>query len=206
VGYSWKFKLCLGLSIAVIVAWLGLVLFGTPGTDCEFPTAEEYLKRADAAAVAGDGAEFERNVQAVVSVLGGHTTDPLDSPTRARLFATAERLQAWSAQASLAEQQTWRTPDNATAWRELGRILLNKVRKPVEAVDAYRRAAELEPNEPEGHLGLGYALLATGDYDGATAELQAAVSLAPPDVAWAAEAQKAMIEAHLRKNTAGAPR
>ena len=68
-----------------------------------------------------------------------------------------------------------------------------------KAAEAYRRALELDPAMAEAHYGLGYALLQTGDLDGSAAELEAALSSAPPDAPWRRDAEDALVLVHLRK-------
>lgn len=68
------------------------------------------------------------------------------------------------------------------------------------AVEAYRRALALEPSMAEAHYGLGLALLRSGDGEGAAAEIESALSLAPPDAAWRPDAENALVGALLLRS------
>jgi tetratricopeptide (TPR) repeat protein len=53
--------------------------------------------------------------------------------------------------------------------------------RPVQAVEEYRRAVDADPQDAEARRSLALALRATGDLDGALAELEQAARLAPGD-------------------------
>jgi Flp pilus assembly protein TadD len=72
-------------------------------------------------------------------------------------------------------------------------------RRFVQAADELRKAIELDGQSPQAHYDLGLTLLQMGDFEGASAELQAALSLAPADVEWRTAAENALVEAHLRQ-------
>jgi Flp pilus assembly protein TadD len=50
-----------------------------------------------------------------------------------------------------------------------------------EAIDQYRQALQLDPNDPNVHNNLAAALLQTGETEGAIAELRLALRLNPDD-------------------------
>jgi tetratricopeptide (TPR) repeat protein len=82
------------------------------------------------------------------------------------------KIQAQDLPGALAmlEQITKREPANDIAWRGLGFVYL-KLRKPDQAIPAYQRAREINPNVPTSlyYLGVAYAL--KGDRDQAFAWL-----------------------------------
>ena len=65
--------------------------------------------------------------------------------------------------------------------------------------DAGRQEPAPVPVSAEEHYELGLALLRSGDAEGAVAEIEAALSLAPPDASWRKEAEDAMVLALLRR-------
>lgn len=69
-------------------------------------------------------------------------------------------------------------PDLATAHNHAGRALHNLGNTP-QALDAFRRAIELDANYPEAWHNLGHALRANGDMAAAAAAYQSALKLAP---------------------------
>ncbi|MCC6336673.1 MAG: tetratricopeptide repeat protein [Myxococcales bacterium] len=60
------------------------------------------------------------------------------------------------------------------------------------AVTEFRRAVELEPNEPEFHYRLGVALLESEQFEEALASLRRATSMAPDRTGWALPLAKAL--------------
>lgn len=78
-------------------------------------------------------------------------------------------------------------PNNAYFWELKGQILVESS-KPIEGVPAYRKAAQLAPNEPLIQIGLGSALLSTekeSDVSEAMRHLQLALKVEPDNgMAW----------------------
>ena len=68
----------------------------------------------------------------------------------------------------------------ALPWLKLGNTSMRKGQT-AAAVDAYRKAIERQPELAEAHNGLGAALQAQGDADGARTELEQAAKLDPKD-------------------------
>ncbi|MBK7878400.1 MAG: hypothetical protein IPJ77_22320 [Planctomycetes bacterium] len=93
-------------------------------------------------------------------------------------------------------------PDYAALWLEFGRFSESSRHDLRGAELAYRRAAELAPDNAEAHLHWGLVLVQLSDFEGAKAELQAALSLGAPDAPWRETAQNAIVEAHLRQREA----
>ena len=89
---------------------------------------------------------------------------------------------------------------SAAEWYELGRHLATVARDLPGAIVAYREALALDPQQAEAHYGLGLALLQSGDAEGAAAEIESALSLAPADASWRPDAENAMVHALLRKS------
>jgi tetratricopeptide (TPR) repeat protein len=69
-------------------------------------------------------------------------------------------------------------PNDSAAWNALGLVRLQQ-RKPDEAISAFRRGIELQPEFPEAHNNLGGALAETGDRTGAVAHFREAIRLQP---------------------------
>jgi Flp pilus assembly protein TadD len=63
------------------------------------------------------------------------------------------------------------------AWLSLARVLENS--NPSDALDAYREAATLVPNDPEPHIAAGLLLERTRDFKGAEKEYRAVLALDP---------------------------
>lgn len=93
-------------------------------------------------------------------------------------------------------------PTHAVAWYELGRLSLASLHDPRGAETALRKALELRPGLAEAHFALGAALVELDDLDGGSAELEAALSLAPADAPWRQDAENALVRAHLQKRAA----
>lgn len=89
--------------------------------------------------------------------------------------------------------------ESASAWIEFGRFAREQHRDPHGAELAFRKALELAPDSAEAHGNLGLALFDLADFEGASAELQAALSLGPKDAVWRADAENALVLAHLRQ-------
>ncbi len=94
---------------------------------------------------------------------------------------------------------TGRDTHSADEWYARGNDLLHDSKDLHGAVEAYRKAVDLAPAMAEAHYGIGYALLQLGDAEGAAAELESALSLAPADASWRQDAENALVLAHLRK-------
>ncbi len=69
-------------------------------------------------------------------------------------------------------------PQSATAWNNLGTVL-NSQGKLAEAMDAFSRTIQLQPNLPEGHCNLGNALTQLGQLPRAIAAFSRAITLRP---------------------------
>jgi Flp pilus assembly protein TadD len=111
--------------------------------------------------VAAKADVFESNLN-----LGLALADKGD-PDAAAVLRTATRLQPSS-----------HSDDNlAHAWSALGRVLSN--RSPAEALDAFRQAATLKPDDPEPHLQSAAILAGHNDIAAAEREYQAALQLSP---------------------------
>ena len=91
-------------------------------------------------------------------------------------------------------------PHTAAEWYEQGRARTVDSRDLPGAIAAYREALSLDPGMGPAHFGLGLALLQTGDAEGAAAEIESAISLAPPDAGWRKDAENALVLALLRKD------
>ena len=57
--------------------------------------------------------------------------------------------------------------------------LYRELRRPTEAIAAYRRALELDPQHARAHANLGNMLKDLGDTDGALAAFRRSLALAP---------------------------
>lgn len=90
-------------------------------------------------------------------------------------------------------------PGDARAWCDWGEVLRVRFGDGRAAEAAFRRAVELAPGMAEAHLGLGRVLGAFGDHEGALAEIEAALGLAAPNVAWRADAERDVAVEHMRK-------
>lgn len=71
--------------------------------------------------------------------------------------------------------------DHVPAYLGLGELYLRALNKPKEAITAYRRAAEINPNLPSAHFALGTAYAAAKQKDEAIAAFQKAAKLTPTD-------------------------
>jgi Flp pilus assembly protein TadD len=136
-------------------------------------------------------------------------SDPAQRATRARehvarartLVAAGKHAEARVELAKSLEQEA-----RAAVWVELGHLLREHLRDPRGGREAYVKALELEPGHVEAHLNLGLVLLELGDAEGARAELESALSLAPPDAPWRATAQEGLVRAHVALSKKSAPR
>ena len=70
-------------------------------------------------------------------------------------------------------------PDYARLYVDLGELHLNSMQRPKDAVNDYRKAAELDPSSSGAQAGLGSALMVLGDRKGAIKAFEQAALLAP---------------------------
>ena len=94
---------------------------------------------------------------------------------RARILMADDRLESAVALLSIAVEGY---PEHARAHRVLGDALLRGGRSQ-PASQAYRRAAELDPHDPESHAALAVLLSGLGDLDGAAGEADLALAADP---------------------------
>jgi tetratricopeptide (TPR) repeat protein len=71
-------------------------------------------------------------------------------------------------------------PGHSPSWCRLGVVHL-KLEDPVSASDTFRRAVELDPQNPYAHRMLGYSLLRLGDLNSAESALRKSVEQSPND-------------------------
>jgi Flp pilus assembly protein TadD len=91
-------------------------------------------------------------------------------------------------------------PASAHAWYDRGNDLARGDGDLSAAIEAYRRALVLAPEMAEAHYALGLALLRSGDGEGAVAEIESALGLAPSDASWRPDAENAMVRALLLRS------
>ena len=89
-------------------------------------------------------------------------------------------------------------PHNAAVWFNFGNLLRGEFHDTRNALEAYRRATESDPNFADAHYSLGVMLLESGDFEATVAALQSALQLAPPAATWRADADTALNIARLR--------
>jgi len=77
---------------------------------------------------------------------------------------------------ALLRRQAQRFPTAPLVWLNLGNVLRD-LQCPEAAIDAYRKAAELEPRDPEARNNLGRVLHATGRFTDAEAEYRACLDI-----------------------------
>jgi tetratricopeptide (TPR) repeat protein len=70
-------------------------------------------------------------------------------------------------------------PENLAARNALGSLYANAMKRPSDAVAAYRAAVEIDPRQIEARIGLAQALAATGQFSAAETELVAASKAQP---------------------------
>lgn len=90
-------------------------------------------------------------------------------------------------------------PDDALAWCDWGDALRTRFHDVRAAESAFKKALELHGDLPQAHLGLARVLGDLGDHEGACAEIEAALSTAPPDAPWRAQAEDALAYHHMRR-------
>lgn len=93
-------------------------------------------------------------------------------------FLTAARQEVWSSEVLLWKEATLRAPDSAVAWYGLGDAQRFQGRFG-PAMDAYQRAAELDPNNLDAWNNLGIARAELGDADGAAEAWRALLRRSP---------------------------
>jgi len=108
-------------------------------------------------------------------------------PDNAEIYAAYGRYHFSQGQHSQAEAAYKKAialdPGVFLAHIDLGELYLNVMRKPKEAVEAYRKSVALQSFYAPARFGLGMALLASGNKAEAIAELQQAARLAPEEPA-----------------------
>jgi cytochrome c-type biogenesis protein CcmH/NrfG len=83
---------------------------------------------------------------------------------------------------------------------DLGELYLRGMRKPQEALEAYRAALALEPGHVGVHYAMGLALAETGDAAGAEGQFTEASRLAPTNpLPWQALGELASAGRSMRK-------
>jgi len=104
--------------------------------------------------------------------------DPVVMLAAARYEAFRGRGEAAMA---LYRQAAVQAPKDETPHRDMGDLLLNRLKRPAEAVKAYARAIELAPQDGAARFGLAMALLATERKADALKSLAEAERLTPND-------------------------
>jgi len=149
------------------------------GLNPQWSTA--WFRLANAFSKIGSAAEGKRAFLRGRAVIFGETV---------REDATAARLQHFIAGRVLRDETDFAgaeaefraaikaDPEFALAWSYLGSVLSQLHRLP-EALEAYQKAAALDPDSPEIRLGLGLTLREQDDFSGAEAELRAAIKIDP---------------------------
>lgn len=115
-------------------------------------------------------------------------------------IALAEQLRALGRAVESADQLRIAlklAPVQVKSWYELGEHAERTRHDTLAAVRYYRQSVELDERGADGHYALGLALLRANDFEGASAEIQAALSIAPLEVAWRKAAEDALVLAHL---------
>ncbi len=148
-----------------------------------FNGGEVTLTPEEQKLVAGGGADvefvspFARDRKAVESSTTD-LNDELNSYDRAakKAFAAGRFLPAKELYTMIVDAH----PGHTAALCKLGVVQL-RIDDPAAAADAFRRAAELDANNPYAHRMLGYALFKLGQYPDSEASLQRAVELSPTD-------------------------
>lgn len=167
--------------LATFAFVVALFAQATPGVGTERlaaalpPEARASFERADRALVESDFATATRELARVVA-LAPEAPEPyayyafaLFSSDRAALAVEADRYRR------LAEA----SPDRAVLWYAYGRFEQDRAKR--EA--AFRRAVELAPNAPWGHLGLGFSARVAGDAAAALPHYERAYAVAPKEPA-----------------------
>lgn len=159
------------------------------------PSADEEAARGRELARGGDAAGA---AEAFTRALARRDDDALHLEL-ARALAQAGRPQD-----ALREYQLLlrHRPDDGALWLEFGRFSEGSQHDLRGAEAAYRRATELVPAHAEARLFHGLVLVRLADYEGAKAELQAALSLDDGKAAWRTTAENAIVEAHLLQRDA----
>lgn len=70
-------------------------------------------------------------------------------------------------------------PNAAATQSDLGDLYLNWLKRPADAVTAYRALVKIKPEDSSAHFGLGLALASQGNSRAAASELERAAALAP---------------------------
>lgn len=130
----------------------------------------QWLQAADAALRGGDSVAAE-------SALRGALCVAPDDPRALRVLAILRREQGDVAEArALLERALAANPRDAAVWNTLGNLLLASS-APDAAEQAFRSAAELEPNNPDPHYNLARTLWQGGRAAEAAASLERARAL-----------------------------
>lgn len=114
---------------------------------------------------------------------GGSVTEPHSAPTPTGEAASIDHLvraYRWDEAVSSLRQALERNPDDAEAWRDLGR-LLHWQGRPRESVQAYQKAAQLDPDDPDAVLGIAAAQRIDRNFRAARQSLAAASTRWPDD-------------------------
>jgi Flp pilus assembly protein TadD len=109
-------------------------------------------------------------------LIAGRADGELVSPVAEKAFLADRLLPA----RELYEMMIEGNPGNTAAVNKLGVVLL-KLNDPMAAADSFRRATELDAQNPYAHRMLGLALMKLNDLAGAEQSLQKAIELAPDD-------------------------
>ena len=83
-------------------------------------------------------------------------------------------------------------PDDAALWLAYGKAIHREARDPRDALEAFRRATELDPQMGEAHFQMGAALMDLGEFDDAAAAIEGALGLATEDAPWRAPAERTL--------------
>jgi putative PEP-CTERM system TPR-repeat lipoprotein len=148
----------------------------------EFSTSEFEDKRASADlkttlaiahAAAGQGADSERALEAALAAAPDHAPAQV---FRARMLAAKGDPRGAEA---LLDQVIASNPKDATAWKARGDLLRAAGRPPQEALAAFRKAIEIDPNQYEAHADAVLTLLQLDDVVAARTQLEPLQRAAP---------------------------
>jgi len=160
---------------------------------CPDSPPETPAELAQAAAQLHRGQQYERAIELYRRSLELHDDAGVRANLARALAAAGNAAEAAREYQRLLKDQ----PQNGTLWHDYGLLLATDPGDLQGAEEALFNATKYPPKPAEASYDLGRVLMQRGRYEEAGACFDAALSLAPPQASWLADAEAQQVQAYL---------